>query len=112
MELLGELLDYWFVMPPGAWENELSDSPIGNWYAVGNEEDGIVAYFMDEEEAHRYRYDAIRREIEEREKGIQTFTFVRYSALYEREFEFSVKAYTEEEAVRKADEKWREIDGL
>lgn len=57
-----ELLDVWAVHPPGMWKNELSSSPIGNWYAV-SDDSGIVAYFHDENDAYRYRLDQINREL-------------------------------------------------
>jgi hypothetical protein len=54
---LDELLETWSVLPPGTWENKTV--PKG-WYAVTNDE-GIVAYFARNIDAHRFRLDAINR---------------------------------------------------
>ena len=58
---LDELLEYWGVMWPGGWENDLSDTSIGDWWAVMNDDDGIVAFFWREEDADRYRMFEIGR---------------------------------------------------
>lgn len=61
MKDIDELLEEWAVHYPGMWENELLDSPLlREWYAVSNN-DGIVAYFMDEKDAFRFRLDQINR---------------------------------------------------
>ena len=51
---LDELLDEISVMGPGQWENELSGSIVGEWWAVVNEA-GIIAYFGDESQAFFFR---------------------------------------------------------
>jgi hypothetical protein len=53
------LNEVWTVLPPGMWENE--DGPQG-WYAVTNN-DGIVAYFGNENDALRWRLAMINREL-------------------------------------------------
>ncbi len=58
---LDDLLEVWSVMAPGQWENEASDSIIGDWYAVVNDEKGIIAYFGDEQDACRFRLSEINR---------------------------------------------------
>jgi hypothetical protein len=56
-------LDYWLdnvsVMAPGQWNN-----PHGpkKWYAVCNEV-GIIAYFVNETDALRFRLDYINRKL-------------------------------------------------
>lgn len=55
---LDDLLDDWQVHAPGMWENE--DGPKG-WYAVSNADEGIVAYFMTEASAFRFRLAEINR---------------------------------------------------
>jgi hypothetical protein len=54
---LDDLLDSWAVMPPGLWENE---SGPKEWYAVCND-DGIIAYFANESDAHRFRLSEVNR---------------------------------------------------
>jgi len=56
---MDELLEIWSVHFPGTWENENSDK-LGDWYAVSND-DGIIAYFMIENDAYRFRLDQINR---------------------------------------------------
>ena len=53
---LHELLDAISVMAPGSWEN---DAGPNDWYAVCNDDDGIIAYFQDERAAYRFRLDYI-----------------------------------------------------
>ena len=55
---LSELLEAIDVIPPGMWENELSD--LLDWWAVTNEV-GIIAYFGNEVDALRFRLDYINR---------------------------------------------------
>ena len=55
---LDELLEYWEVNDPNAWEND--EGPKG-WWAVSNGDKGIVAYFLYEADAFRYRLDQINR---------------------------------------------------
>jgi hypothetical protein len=57
---LDDLLDKWSVMAPGMWENDTG--PKG-WFAVVNDDDGIVAYFATERDALRWRLDMINREL-------------------------------------------------
>lgn len=52
-----ELLDEWQVHGPGMWENE--EGPAG-WFAVSNDE-GIVAYFGNEDDAFHWRLAMINR---------------------------------------------------
>jgi len=40
--------NYWWILEPEKWVNE--DSPK-NWYAIGNNDQGIIAYFKDEDDA-------------------------------------------------------------
>lgn len=54
---LDSLLEEITVFEPGTWENEYGPK---DWYAVGGL-DGIVAYFMNEVDAFRYRLDWINR---------------------------------------------------
>ena len=56
MDIL-ELLESISVMPPGGWENEAG--PAGWWAVV--DDDGIVAYFLRESDAFRFRLDCINR---------------------------------------------------
>jgi len=55
--VLEELLETISVLPPGMWENEQT-ATLGSWFAVCTE-NGIVAYFMDEADAYRFRLDQI-----------------------------------------------------
>lgn len=55
---LNALLEDWFVDAPGTWEN--NTVPQG-WWAVSNDDEGIVAYFMREEDAFRFRLAEINR---------------------------------------------------
>jgi hypothetical protein len=56
---LEELLEIWAVMAPGTWDNESTET-LGDWYAVSND-DGIVAYFGNEQDAFRFRLAEINR---------------------------------------------------
>ncbi len=60
MDKLNQSLDTWSVMSPGMWENDTG--PEG-WYAVCNDDDGIVAYFATEIDACRYRLFMINRDL-------------------------------------------------
>jgi len=51
MSNIYEALDEIQVIPPGGWEN---DTGPKDWYAVCNE-DGIIAYFVEEGDALRFR---------------------------------------------------------
>ena len=51
-------LEVWQVHPDGLWKND--EGPKG-WHAVSNE-DGIVAYFANEEDAGRYRWQRALQE--------------------------------------------------
>lgn len=53
---LAELLDEVSVLASGQWEND--QGPEG-WFAVCNDNDGIIAYFYDEALALRFRLDYI-----------------------------------------------------
>lgn len=55
---LNSLLDKVSVHGPGQWENE--EGPK-EWFAVSVDDDGIIAYFMNEADAFRFRLDAINR---------------------------------------------------
>lgn len=55
---LTELLEFWFVAAPGMWDND--DGTIG-WWAVGNDDQGLIAYFKNEQDAFRFRLDQINR---------------------------------------------------
>lgn len=57
---LDTALDDWSVHDPEMWHNE--DGPKG-WYAVSNETDGIVAYFLTEKDAFRWRLDMVNRDL-------------------------------------------------
>lgn len=64
MATLNEKLEQWFVMVPGQWENGLSNTiELRDWWAVGNDGDGIIAYFGSEEAAFRFRLAEINREL-------------------------------------------------
>lgn len=55
---LDALLDAVSVMPPGCWENE--NTPLlGEWWAVCTDDDGIIAYFLKEVDAFRFRLSYI-----------------------------------------------------
>ena len=56
---LDNLLEDISVIDPYEWENE--NGPVG-WFAVCNEE-GIIAYFMNETDAYRFRLDLINRRL-------------------------------------------------
>ena len=47
----------WWVLPPGQWENALTSTIVYNWYAVGHDKLGIIAYFEDEEDAQAFLQD-------------------------------------------------------
>lgn len=49
---LDDLLENWTVDAPGLWEN---DSGPKDWYAVSNDDEGIVAYFEHEKDAFGFR---------------------------------------------------------
>lgn len=53
---LDQLLEYWYVLDPGMWEN---DKGPEDWFAVGNEDKGIIAYFWNQEDAYRFRLSQI-----------------------------------------------------
>lgn len=58
---LTELLEDISVHDPGMWENE--DGPV-DWYAVSTEEaGGVVAYFVHQVDAYRFRLDLINRKL-------------------------------------------------
>ena len=58
---LDDLLEDIEVLPPGEWDNEVSECAlIKTWWAVVNT-DGIIAYFGDERDAFRFRLDYINR---------------------------------------------------
>lgn len=52
------LLENWSVDAPGMWENDIGPT---EWYAVSNDVDGIVAYFLHEADARRVRLSEINR---------------------------------------------------
>ena len=54
---LDELLDDISVLAPGCWENDIGPK---NWWAVTND-DGIISYFGNENDALRFRLDYINR---------------------------------------------------
>ena len=56
---LNQLLEEWSVLFPGCWENDLSIF-MENWYAVSND-NGIVAYFSNQNDAFRFRLNEINR---------------------------------------------------
>jgi hypothetical protein len=55
---LDELLEDVSVLSPGMWEN---DSGPSDWYAVCNDDGGIIAYFWKEVDTYRFRLDYINR---------------------------------------------------
>lgn len=57
---LDEALDKWAVHEPGMWENDLGPP---YWYAVSNDDEGIIAYFHSPIDAYRWRLDMINREL-------------------------------------------------
>lgn len=57
---LSEWLEAVQVMAPYMWENK--NGPVG-WYAVVNDDDGIIAYFANEPDAFRFRLDYINRKL-------------------------------------------------
>lgn len=54
---LEDLLETWSVLPPGQWENNAGPK---EWFAVCNDQ-GIVAYFGNEQDALRFRLSEINR---------------------------------------------------
>lgn len=58
---IDEMLDRWFVQdgPPMAPVSDTGET----WFGVGNEDDGIVAYFQSECAAFRFRLAEINREL-------------------------------------------------
>ena len=57
MKNIDDLLQEWSVLAPGQWDNEQGPK---NWYAVCND-DSVVAYFLDEKDAFRFRLAEINR---------------------------------------------------
>ena len=55
---LSDLLKRWSVFSPGTWEN---DRHPADWYAVGNDDEGIIAYFARESHAVGFRVATISR---------------------------------------------------
>lgn len=55
-----EALEKWQVHEPGMWENDTG--PQG-WWAVSNDDDGIVAYFAQPSDAYRWRLDQVNRDL-------------------------------------------------
>jgi hypothetical protein len=55
---IDDLFEIIAVDAPGLWDNE--HGPKG-WWAVSHADVGIVAYFMDETDAFRFRLDWINR---------------------------------------------------
>lgn len=60
METLEDTLKNWQVDAPGMWEN---DTGPKNWYAVSNDNEGIIAYFAKEKDALRFRLDMVNRDL-------------------------------------------------
>lgn len=56
---LEDALEAWQVHEPGTWENATGPK---DWHAVSNN-GGIVAYFGNETDAHRYRLSMINRDL-------------------------------------------------
>ncbi len=54
---LEDLLALITVYGPGEWENDLGEQ-LEDWYAVADEA-GIIAYFINEKDAFRFRLDLI-----------------------------------------------------
>lgn len=52
------LLDFWFVMYP-PYDSPEVNTALPDWYAVGNEDQGIVAYFAKESDAYGFRLTKI-----------------------------------------------------
>ena len=61
MDNLDELLQ-WRVYPPGGRENELDNTKLTEWWAIGND-DGITAYFRNGLDAFRFRLSEINRKL-------------------------------------------------
>ncbi len=57
-KVLKELLEEWSVLTPNQWEND--KGPEG-WYAVCNDDDGIIAYFKEEKKAYSFRLSEINK---------------------------------------------------
>lgn len=55
---LDELLEDWSVHAPGMWENDVGPK---DWYAVSDANNGIVAYFLFQADALRFRLAEINR---------------------------------------------------
>jgi hypothetical protein len=55
-----DLLEAWTVLWPGTWGSDDAAEPKG-WFAVCNDDDGIVAYFGKEADAFRFRLAEINR---------------------------------------------------
>lgn len=60
MHTLQDFLDKIVVYNSDEWEN--NEGPK-NWYAVAADNDGIIAYFLDEVDAYRFRLDYINRQL-------------------------------------------------
>lgn len=60
MKSLAEMLDTVQVDPPGMWENH--DGPVG-WWGVSTDDEGIIAYFYDEQTACRFRLAEVNRKL-------------------------------------------------
>jgi hypothetical protein len=56
---LDDLLEEWSVLSPGMWDNDAYPA-LKDWWAVCND-DGIVAYFSQEQDAFRFRLAEINR---------------------------------------------------
>jgi hypothetical protein len=54
---LDQLLEFVFVMDPGEFDPEV----LGELYAVGTDDDGLIAYFLRKNDAYRFRLDYINR---------------------------------------------------
>lgn len=60
MTKLDNLLESVFVLDPGVWANDIGPK---DWYAVGTDDDGVIAYFFRESDAYRFRLDYINRKL-------------------------------------------------
>ncbi len=57
---LDDALENWMVHAPGLWENDVGPK---DWWAVSDENNGIVAYFGNEIDAFRHRLAMINRDM-------------------------------------------------
>lgn len=57
---LDDWLEHVNVHSPGMWENDAG--PL-DWYAVSDDDLGIIAYFAAEVDAFRFRLDYINRQL-------------------------------------------------